>query len=297
VAQSGIFDVADRTKPVRVPAVAPTVRSWAKTADDQRLAYVDTRGTLIITTTDRLVASTTPLFSGAGYSSVTGDGVNFFALKGNMIASLAPSGDSYVVGGPYPIGATMDVTRIHASEGYIVLSGFDSGGGWDLRVFKVSPELVPSELTINAIPAHPLWPSYVRNYYGTAPPSMMPGVSYARPGYVNITDGLVYRGPTGRTFLVLCGKGLGDVYELQGGPPIPPVVIPPVVPPVVPPVIPPVVVPPVVTPPTVGQRVVSGREFGPDDSSWLGYWGALGVRRAKGFFSTSDGRIVVWWVE
>jgi PKD repeat protein len=212
--QSQMWDVTNRAKPTRISTTVPTIRNFAKTSTGDRVAIIDTQGKLSIGGGDDFAAGN-PVFADTGYSLITSDGTNFYGLQykggGNVITVLVPSGTSYVVQGSYPTGAGMDVTKIHYGDGFLVLSGIDAGSGWDFRVLKVS-NFQPTPLTINASPANSSYPSYFRNYYGTAP------TGYAAPGNVNSVDGVTYKSPTsGKTYLIICAKGIGDVYELQGG--------------------------------------------------------------------------------
>jgi hypothetical protein len=221
---------------------------------------------VVIYTGDGLANGSGPLFSSdVGYINVTGDGTNFYGVRasasGLEVAVIALSASGYSVQGSYPLGTGWsDLRSIHYGDGYIVLCGA-LDGSWDLRLLKVGANLALTAITIDASPANSAYPSYFRNYYGSAPQG------YVTPGYVNMQDGTVYAAPSGKTYLIVCAKGIGDVYEITSGPlptPIPPHIDPVVVPPP-PPVVPPpcecppppvcpssplvVNVPPVVAPP------------------------------------------------
>jgi len=211
-----MFDVTDRApwttgkqKGIKLNVTVPQILSWAKTAGADRAAIIDPLG-LTIATADGLASGSPPLYTGSGYSMVTSDGTNFYALRGREIVVLVPSGSTYAAAGSYPIDSTLSqIKRIHYGDGFIVIAGSDAGGAWDLRLYKVS-NLALTQIAIAANPAVQGYPSYFRNYYGSAP------AGYAAPGYINMDDGTVYRAASGKTYLVVCAKGVGDVYEIQG---------------------------------------------------------------------------------
>ena len=215
---SAMFDVTDRApwtsgkqKGIKLNVTIPKILSWAKTAGADRAAIIDRQSRKLTIATADGFASGSPLYvSGPGYSAVTSDGTNFYALKGNNIDVLVHSGSTYAVQGSYPIDSTLSqIYQIHYGDGFLVIAGSDAGGGWDLRLYKVS-NLALTQVVLPANPAVQNYPSYFRNYYGTAPGG------YAAPGYINMSDGTVYRAASGKTYLIVCAKGIGDVYEIQG---------------------------------------------------------------------------------
>ncbi|MGZ8810872.1 MAG: hypothetical protein ACXW29_07010, partial [Thermoanaerobaculia bacterium] len=215
--KSAMFDVTDRApwttgkqKGIKLNVTVPKILSWAKTSDAGRAAIIDSQTYKLTIATADGFASGSPLYTSTGYSMITGDGTNFYALKGREIDVLAPSGSTYVVAGSYPIDSTLSqINRIHYGDGFIVIAGMDAGSGWDLRLYKVS-NLALTQIVIPGTPAVQGYPSYFRNYYGNAP------AGYAAPGYINMNDGTVYRAASGKTYLIVCAKGIGDVYEIQG---------------------------------------------------------------------------------
>jgi hypothetical protein len=243
-----MWDVTNRRAPVRIASnSAPRLNHFAKDSTGTRLAVIDDIGTMTINTGDGFASASPPLFSASGYADVTSDGTNFFALKyPEGIVVLSPSGNGYAqttAGAIDPKFAGANTLKYGA--GYLVLTGSDSGGGWDLRLYSIGTDLKTTPIAMNASIGDPAYPSYFRNYYGVPP-----GAPYVVPNYVNSQDGVVVA-QSGHTYLVTLWKSLGDVYEISGGavvPPVQPPVTPPVEPPVTPPVQPPVIPPPVCPP-------------------------------------------------
>lgn len=209
-----LWDVTDRKNPVQIHANVPMLSGFAKTTASDRIAILDSTYTLGIYTADGLAAGSSPLFRDASYTFVTSDGTNFFAVKntptGKAIAVIVPSGSGYTIQGTYQLGPD-SINNLHYGDGYLVVTGSDAGNAWDLRLFKLSSSLVPSQIVINGTASNGSYSSYFHNYYGQAPSG------YVTPGYVNIDDGTVYRSPSGKLYLIVCAKGIGDVYELAGG--------------------------------------------------------------------------------
>lgn len=214
-----LWDVTDRAHPVLLPVTAPLMAAFAKNAAADRVAIVNAQTTsLAIYSADTLAAGGAPLFTdpSGGYQWVTGDGSDFFALGydagARVIVVVVPTATGYAIQGKYPIGnPPMDVTSIHYGSGYVVLTG--TSGSWDLRLFKVGSNLIPTRVITDSSPADP-FASYFRSYYGAAP------VGYVTPGYINPLDGTVYKAGA-KTYLIFCAGGVGDVYELAGATPIP----------------------------------------------------------------------------
>lgn len=211
-----LWDVTDHANPVQLPAIAPLFSAFAKNSTADRVAIVDASNSrLSIYTGDALAGGGGPLFTDPGSSQfVTSDGTNFYALQntsaGKVISVIVPAGlNGYTVQGSYSIGSPMNATAIHYGDGYIVLPG--ESGSWDLRLFKLGANLVPTQVAINASPAPADGTGFFRNYYGSAP------TGYTTPAYINMYDGTVYKGANGKLYLVVCAAGLGDVYELAGG--------------------------------------------------------------------------------
>lgn len=219
---AGLWDTTDPAHPAQLGAAVPSPASFAKTPDAGTIAILDSYGKLTIATADGLAAGLAVYTStGPGYRLVTTDGVNFFVLKTlpdfaanvirNTLITLSPSGGTYRVAGETSIDALPQITSLRYGAGYLVMTGADAGGSWDLRVFKLDG-LGAAPVSLAASPADPAYPSYFRSYYGFAP------AGYAAPSYINMLDGLVYRPPSGAPYLIVCAKGLGDVYRLQEGP-------------------------------------------------------------------------------
>jgi hypothetical protein len=215
-----MWDVTDRKNPLKLTTTnVPVLSHFAKNAAADRIAIVDDAGNLTINTGDGFATGTGPLFSDTGYHDVTSDGTNFFGLKyPDGIVVLSPAGDGYAQGGTTAVDPKFaGANTIKYGDGYLVLTGSDTGGGWDVRVYAVNTDLTATPLVINANPADAVYPSYFRNYYGIPPTN-----NYAVPAYVNMFDGTVVKFG-GKTHLIVCAKGIGDVYELpSAGPTAPP---------------------------------------------------------------------------
>ncbi len=207
-----MWDVTDRKNPAKLTSSVPGPKHFAKNAAGDRIAIVDDTGTLTINTGDGFANNSPALYTATGYLNITSDGTNFFALKSPpAITVLVPSGNSYVEQPGVPTDPTFLADSIKYGDGYLVLTGPDTGGGWDVRVYKVGANLVPASIVTNGTPADSRYPSYFRNYYGVPPNN-----HYVVPGYINMLDGVIVK-LNGKTYLIICGKGLGDVYELAGG--------------------------------------------------------------------------------
>lgn len=272
-----LYDVTAPQSPVRLAVSVPQVQSFAKSADASLAATINGALMTIIGAAGDVVG-TWP-----GYVDVTGDGSNFYALSGSGVDVFAQSGNTYAVVGTYQFDSSFaQRSRIHYGDGHVVLAGVDAGGAWDLRVYKVDG-LVLTPVMIEANPASPGFSSYFRNYYNRAPDGFLV------PENINMNDGAVVRAASGKAYLVVCAKGLGDVYELAGA-----TVAPPVVPPVVPPTVPPTVVPPP-SPTTVPTgsptfAVCADRAQAAEKRAEATARGAT-----VGTITTAEGAVVVFW--
>jgi PKD repeat protein len=213
-----MWDTTDRKVPVKLTTTnVPALLHFAKNAAADRIAIVDDTGTLTINTGDGFATGTPALYSGTGYHDVTSDGTNFYALKyPEGIVTLSPSGNAYVQSGAAALDPKFaGANTIKYGDGYLVLTGSDTGGGWDVRLYKVDAPNALTPMVTNASFGDPAYPSFFRNYYGIPPSNQ-----YVAPGYINMWDGTVVK-QSGRTYLIVCAKGLGDVYEISGAPPPP----------------------------------------------------------------------------
>ena len=222
---SDVWDVTNRTAPVKIADRMEAVRSFAKNSGGDVAAMVDWSSTLRIMTGDQLAASRTPAFQGHNYVRVTSDGTNFFALKitpqGGRIAVLIPSGSTYVELHTHPVDPTFQVTldtKISYGGGYLFLAGADTSYVWDARLYQVN-NLVPK---LQPVLAHPTGTSYFKAYYAQS------AGGYIAPAgpYINMVDGTAVQ-INGKTYLIVCAKGLGDVYQIGGAVSSPPQAAPP----------------------------------------------------------------------
>ncbi|HSP14465.1 MAG TPA: PKD domain-containing protein [Thermoanaerobaculia bacterium] len=209
-----MWDVTDRKNPVKLSSTnVPALYHFARNAAADRIAIIDNTSTLTINTGDGFASGTTPLYTGSGFNDVTSDGTNFFALRyPDGIVVLSPSGNSYAQTRTSAIDPKFaGANSIRYGDGYLVLTGSDTGGGWDARVYKVGADLSATAIVTNASFGDGNYPSYFRNYYGIPPSSQ-----FVVPAYINMLNGTVVK-VNGKTYLIICAKGLGDVYELGAG--------------------------------------------------------------------------------
>jgi PKD repeat protein len=214
-----MWDLTDRLNPVKLSATnVPALYHFAKNATGDRIAIIDDTGTLTINTGDGFATGTAPLFTASGFADVTSDGTNFFALKYPQgIVAIGPSGNGYAQRSNTALDLKFAAAAsIKYGDGYLVLTGSDTGGGWDLRVYQVNADLSATPVILNASFGDPNYPSYFRNYYG-----IPPGNHYIVPGYINMLDGTIVKA-NGKTYLIVCAKGIGDVYQLGGTGPVVP---------------------------------------------------------------------------
>jgi len=222
-----LWDVTTPNAPVPVSvSVPPLAATYAKNSTSDRFATIDTSGKLSINSVGSFVSGSAPLFTAQGYSQLASDGTNFFALQAPTPNPHGPGGistlDVYSGSGTLlasnPINVMITscggVVAMRVAENVIVMSGLDASA-WDMQVYKLSGNYVPTRLPINSYPvaADANYPSYFRNYY-VAPPT---GYTVPTSGSINVYDGTVYKAANGNLYLIFCGKGLGDVYQLQAG--------------------------------------------------------------------------------
>ncbi len=224
-----MWDVTDRKNPVKLTTTnVPALYHFAKNAAGDRIAIINEGGVLTINTGDGFATGAPPLYSASGYHDVTSNGTNFFALKyPDGIVVLSPAGNGYVQVRSTALDPKFSgANTIKYGAGYLVLTGADTAGAWDLRLYLVGADLTPAAIATNASFGADGYPSFFRNYYGSPP-----GAGYVVPDYINMLDGTVVRS-SGHLYLVVCAKGLGDVYELGGViAPTPPPPEPPMPPP------------------------------------------------------------------
>lgn len=263
---SAMFDVTNiAQKGVKLNAPPPKIQSWAKTTDASRCAIVhrQTRQ-LLIYTADGLAAGAPPLYTSPenGYVSVTSDGTNFYALRGNWttggteIAILTPAGATFSVAGVSVVDLTYCLS-IHYGDGHLVAVGMGATNSNDMRVYAVSGFALTPVVSVRA----PTVAGYIK---------------------MDVGDGVVVASG-GKTYLVANWNSVGEVYEIVGGA----VVVPPVV-------VPPVIVPPVVTPPQGRGVTIQSREFAnaADAQAWAN---SMTITTTLPPRTTSKGTIVVDW--
>lgn len=202
-----IWDVTDRQQPTRVSTPQKSMVRYAKTIDNTRIGLTTVDGKFEVYTADGIANGGAPLVSdrGPGDSDVRGvatDGTNFFiasdAASGLVISVYAADGSGYRKLGDYPTNRyTLSTMNLHYDGGYLVQSGI-TGGTYELRLFKVS------NFQVTEVPLG----GYFQHYYVISPDG-----AHAAPRFGIFYDSTIVK-RNGKTYLIVTGYGLGDVYEL-----------------------------------------------------------------------------------
>lgn len=131
----------------------------------------------------------------------------------NVLRRLSPSGSGYIESAPYDVyGEKFSAYRVHASDGYLVVSGwgtgYDGSPSLDVKVFKIEGNnLRPLEFD-----------KYFSKHYHRAPsgfaqPQVAPG-NYSSNVFGADTHIIKWNG---KVYLMYNTWGVGDVYELDSG--------------------------------------------------------------------------------
>jgi hypothetical protein len=141
-----VYDVADRTHPVKRANLPKSMYRYAKNSDSTRVAIATVDGRMEIYATDSFIAGGAPLFTRSDESmiqAVASDGTNFYgaAVKSAalVLSSYVPDGATYrkvVDYSPAP-RATISVENLRYGAGYLTAAGFVDGS-YELRLFKVT---------------------------------------------------------------------------------------------------------------------------------------------------------------
>ena len=223
---AAMFDVTTPSTPTPMGKVRlSAVNDAAKSLAQDRIALLDTTGTIRIFSSDALAAGNiSPLntFKSADngiFTMVVTDGTNFYGVAKTPNASasvtiLSPSGGAYTAvrydlpvkyrGSP----ASFVPSSANFTDGYLTIAG--GFGSRDLRVFRVGVG-APVEVDMN---------DYLRNAYADPPPpadgkTFVTASTVVNPGANQLTGGAVMK-ISGKEYLIVAAKGLGDVYELKG---------------------------------------------------------------------------------
>jgi len=216
-----IWDVQNPAVPVKQPDIAGrSFYNWAKDSTGSRVAITEYSGGLAIFTADNFVRTGTPIIrfdagGGGTFKMVTSDGTNFYAYgasgSGPYISVVSPSGSTYVEK-RYPTNGYGVPQGMHYGDGYLAIYGVEIPpvGTWNIRVYKVGPGTlteIPFEMPVPGKPGSqlPFWSMY---YSSNAPQG------YTRPFFNLFLDVLPVKIGS-KIYLVLCGYGLGDVWELK----------------------------------------------------------------------------------
>lgn len=213
-----LFDVTTPTAPVSLGSRTGFFE-YSKYEAGQRIALVGTDQRLYVYTYEALVNNAAPLLmllpqGGRNFFDVSfDDDGNVWVAELNMapapatsvLKKLTPSGSSYTTTSYDVYGLGFRPFVIHASAGYIAVSGNTFDGATnphDLRLLKIVggvPQLVET--------------NFFRNYYHHAP------AGYAQAGPFADQTGQVQIVAQGqKTYLFYSSSGLGDVFELGEGP-------------------------------------------------------------------------------
>ncbi|MEA2329327.1 MAG: hypothetical protein QOE68_4286, partial [Thermoanaerobaculia bacterium] len=218
-----IWDVQNPAAPVKQPDITGrSFYNWAKDSTGLRLAITEYSGGLAIFTSDNFVRTGTPVIrfdagGGGTFKMVTSDGTNFYAYgasgSGPFISVVSPSGETYVEK-RYPTNGYGIPQGMHYGDGYLAIFGVEIPpvGTWNIRVYKVGPGSlteIPFEMPVPGKPGsqQPFWSMY---YSSNAPQG------YTRPFFNLFLDVLPVKIGS-KVYLVLCGYGLGDVWEIKAG--------------------------------------------------------------------------------
>jgi PKD repeat protein len=223
-----LYEVTNRSAPAVQPLrAAKNLYSIARDTTWTKIAYLTDDGYLSIYDSQDIVNGGSPLLAprkasdGLSFNEVASDGTNFYALSGgtgaNMVFTVfSPSGNTYVQSGQYSVPNGFAAHQMRYNAGYLVVSGTSIFSGWENRVFKLQGTK-PVELIMPPYYDGAVQPitgaqnkSYIRAYYGNPP------AGYIYPGgEININDGMVIRQGS-KDYLIICARGLGDVYEITG---------------------------------------------------------------------------------
>jgi PKD repeat protein len=189
--------------------------SVTKDTAGSRVATVDGNGQLQILTTSAFVNGGAPivsrLLSGGQYKSVATDGTNFYALSsiaGSSYISVI-NGSTYVETEVPILNTSGGLTNfstpggIRAGAGFLAAWGIeDAAGGWNLRIYKIGNGGTLSDVPLD---------NYFAKYYSGGSPT-----GYTHPSFSAFMDVAPYK-RGGKTYLVVEGFGLGDLYEIRAG--------------------------------------------------------------------------------
>lgn len=214
-----VWDVTDAASPQRKPDLRFGMGSFAKSGDGSRIAIVTDAGKLMIFTNDQLASGTALQTidppAGASFVSVTADDATFYASSAgsgsSRIHTVTPSGNGYAVSESQLSSVWVLGPYLRYGSGFLTLSGLVSSPG--------SVKTAALYRVTNAGPAEVPISSQLGRYY-----FVRQSAGYAVPSssYVFPSDALVVR-QSGKDHLLIMGKGLGDVWELEPPDSAPPV--------------------------------------------------------------------------
>jgi PKD repeat protein len=211
------YDVTNRSNPIKLSS-APRIpfQAAAKTAANDFAMVVDFAGAAKVYPASALINGGSPVLTLDGaFSGAATDGTNFYTVKRtpgkSTIVSVVRTGNSYTAVEHPNVHVGVSGSSIRYGAGYLTITGLDAENAWDLNIFSVDGT-TPTEVPVLAhtgTGAPPL--SYFRAYYARPPAGFVSPPS----AYINIMDGITFKTSNGKIYLLVCAKGIGDVYELR----------------------------------------------------------------------------------
>jgi hypothetical protein len=207
-----VFDVTTPETPVHLgtyPGAAKAIIRYDRSDAYQRVAYIDGVRNLQVYSYATLVSGGEPVLTeartGNGFQDVAFDDAgNIWAIEGNRLVKLAPSGNGYVATSyPAPFGSTFgSMTAISVGGGYLAVTGITTASGaatYDVRLAKIGSG-APVDVPLGG---------FFKNYYHGG------AKDFAQPGQYTFPSDLQLIRWKGKTYLMYSAEGLGDVFELQ----------------------------------------------------------------------------------
>jgi len=218
---STVFDVTDRTAPIQTATLTRAFlkTAAAKSADGHWVAITNSGSNSVeIFTTEDFITNRPPVFSttpGQIFKGMATDGTRFFAaetVNGLLsISTFTPSGGTFVETKSRTSNPFLP-ERLQYGAGYVSVTGLTTSNSTnDVHVFRVGTGTL-TELDLLSYSTSTLKTDrYFPSYYS---PNGVP-TGYLSSIYSLIVDSFVYQ-KSGKTYLFVNAKGLGDIYEIKG---------------------------------------------------------------------------------
>ena len=217
---STLWDTTDSSHATFIRRMSYGLLSSVHSTDQTTVGFID-GGTskFYLFTTDALASNGSPTFSlnGPFVSAVT-DGTNFYLLQASpgsrvKIVTVSPTGAGYQVTNTAQANFGFDiVVSFNYGAGYFTIAGNESGISENIRVFRVVGSNV-QDLELTAYSPVLLDPNtqYFNRFFWNTPS----GYAHPSAAYVKAEDAMVLK-DSGKTYLLVSFKGIGDVYEVRG---------------------------------------------------------------------------------